>query len=68
MFDQTDWASHLAGCNILVAVSNGGLLNLLDDAGFAQTISAVKHSWLISTVAKDRVVLLILRVAEDTST
>ena len=64
MLHAADGTSHLASCHILLLVSYRCLLDLLYNARFAETVTAVEYSRYITLVGAGRV--LIISVAKYT--
>jgi hypothetical protein len=64
MLHAADGTSHLASCHILLPVSDRCLLDLLHNARFAETVTAVEYSRYIALVGAGRV--LIISVAKYT--
>ena len=51
MFDVANWAKDLAGSDIILSfVSDGGSLDLLDDALLTETVSTVEYSRQVTFV------------------
>ena len=59
MFNATDGASNLTSGNIfhVLAVRNGGFLDVFDDAIFAHTVTTVQDSWQVSSTTRNRIVI-----------
>ena len=64
MLHAADGTSHLTSCYILLPVSDRCLLDLLHNARFAETVTAVEYSRYIALVGAGRV--LIISVAKYT--